>query len=170
MNRNNIKQKSYTMESDNEDVLPSIKPKQVIKTIIDRKKPIHNKSNQTIINDSDKVFLFVPFEYKDEARDYGAHWDSINKQYYTTVKDISNYQMLVDLYHLDNFSYSYYGAERSRNTTEKERNVEEEHRRIEHKRLYDIEKAEVILKKGVWLSSDEYNFGAWYSMHILNHP
>ena len=47
MNRNNINQKSYTMESDDEDdVSPSINQNNIFSVVLDRKHPIH-KINQT---------------------------------------------------------------------------------------------------------------------------
>ena len=51
---------------------------------------------------SKNVYLFVPFEYKDQAKALGAKWDPEKKRWYTTSEN-KNCSKLTDTYQFKNF-------------------------------------------------------------------
>ncbi len=54
-----------------------------------------------------KIYLYVPYKYKDNAKKKGAKWDNERKQWYS-IQSLCNHQYLVDLYHECNFYYGSY--------------------------------------------------------------
>jgi hypothetical protein len=59
-------------------------------------------------NSDERVYIFVPFEYKEDAKKLGAKWDASKKQWYA-LKANANVQILVDMYHINNFIYDFQG-------------------------------------------------------------
>jgi hypothetical protein len=110
--------------------------------------------------EASKIYLNVPFEYKNKAKALGAKWDIQEKQWYV-LSDCPNKQELVDIYHIDNFHTDFYGHHlRNKIVTESERKIKRERENTEYKKL----KQEWIDKHG-----NDDNFGIWYSVNILGH-
>ncbi len=117
-----------------------------------------------INKNSERVHLYVPYEYKEQAVSSGAKWDRIAKIWFTT-KQNENYQKLVDLFHDSNFYDNYYGTHLiSFPKTEAQRKEDEEQQR----RRYNKLKRKWIKQHG---DSKEslYEFGSWYSVVELGH-
>lgn len=98
----------------------------VVKKIdADEEKP---QNKQPIIQ-KERVNLYVPFDYKDNAKVLGAKWDMVNKTWYTFRTDNNeDIQTLIDEYHKINFNEKIvYGDKiiirNSNIVTEKMRNV-----------------------------------------------
>lgn len=97
------------MDSDNDEddikakILKNFSKTKIVtpKVIILSKTPVIKKA--VIVDDVDKVFLFVPFQFKDDAKKNGAKWDLIHKKWYTYLADEYFYHNLVDTFHIDNF-------------------------------------------------------------------
>ena len=81
------------MDSDNDEddikakILKNFSKTKIVtpKVIILSKTPVIKKA--VIVDDVDKVFLFVPFQFKDDAKKNGAKWDLIHKKWYTYLGD-----------------------------------------------------------------------------------
>jgi phage/plasmid-associated DNA primase len=65
-------------------------------------------SSQIKINEDEKKYLFVPFEYRTSAKKDGAKFDKESKKWYIT-KSNPNYEWCVDLYNHNMFAQSHNG-------------------------------------------------------------
>jgi hypothetical protein len=108
----------------------------------------------------DRVYLYVPFEFKDIAKKNGCKWDTTKKEWYV-IESNPNIEQLKDLFHADNFYHNFYGTYMKKyTTTQTERKNNEENSNIEYARL----KQEWIDKNG-----NDKGFCEWYSVVILGH-
>jgi hypothetical protein len=105
-----------------------------------------------------KVYLYVPFAYKEQAKKYGAQWDNDKKKWYTFMNN-KYYQKLVDIFYECNFYDDFHGTHlRAKIVTEKQRiecrkKVDQEYDTMKQEYRKNIE------SKRKWKDSDEYNFG-----------
>jgi hypothetical protein len=53
--------------------------------------------------------LYVPYEFKEQAKSQGAKFDGKAKDWYIYESN-PNKQMMVDLYHCNNFRHDCYGS------------------------------------------------------------
>ena len=65
-----------------------------------------------------KLFLYVPYQYKQEVKSKGAKWNNESKQWYI-YKDNDHRRMLVDMFHEDNFTTNFHGIHLKSNLTTK---------------------------------------------------
>lgn len=108
----------------------------------------------------EKHYLYVPYAYKEEAKNLNTKYDGIEKKWYTTESN-RFMQECIDRYHSDNFVTNYHGTFfKSRITTQTDRDAAEKASRIQH----DEERAKYIKKYG-----NDKGFGCWYSVNILHH-
>ena len=56
-----------------------------------------------------KVYLYVPFEYKNDAKKFGAKFDFDKKKWYVYSNSIHK-QFLIDIFNDNNFTTSYHGT------------------------------------------------------------
>jgi hypothetical protein len=56
-----------------------------------------------------KVFLHVPYEYKEQAKKLGARWCMTKKEWYT-IQSNEHAINLIDIFHKDNFEINYCGV------------------------------------------------------------
>jgi hypothetical protein len=104
-----------------------------------------------------RVYLFVPYDYKDMIKEKGGMFDSMKKQWYI-YDDNKNKDALIDTYHRENFKCDSYGYRLFTTTTKRMKKQKEENEK--HDRL----KEEWINKNG-----NDDGFGLWYSVNINNH-
>jgi hypothetical protein len=108
--------------------------------------------------------LYVPYEYKEQAKNLGAKWNRARVKW-TTAKDNPNYQKLVDIFHTRNFHTSYQGEHmNSTISTEKQRINDQKQHNDEYNREYKKFK-DNILKTREWTNEDQNNFGEWWCVH-----
>ena len=76
---------------------------------------------------SKNVYLFVPFEYKDQAKALGAKWEPDKKKWFTTPEN-KNSSKLTDTYQFNNFFKNDTGFHMKPNskTTSEEKNEKKE--------------------------------------------
>jgi hypothetical protein len=136
---------------------------------------IMSNSKVKIMSEVKKIYLDVPFQFKNEAKELGAKWDSTEKRWYT-LKDNVNRRNLVDLYHYSNFTTIFVGPFGEgkpesilnyRTTTKKQRKRIKKQLQEEK----DEEHAEYERLQANWISKcgNLDGFGIWYSVNILNH-
>ena len=66
------------------------------------KNNIKQNSNTMESNINDKIYLHVPYEFKDEAKKLGSLWDPNTKNWYV-YKNHKNYVILYHKFHFSNF-------------------------------------------------------------------
>jgi hypothetical protein len=64
---------------------------------------------QPVFKQEEKIYLYVPFGYKDEAKSKGAKYDAENKRWYIH-KSNPQYDYMVELYNHKNFADSAFGV------------------------------------------------------------
>ena len=112
--------------------------------------------------------IFVPYEYKEQAKKLKAQFNSKTKKWYTLDSN-KDRQKLVDIFHVSNFVTSYHGTRmRSECTTEKQREDKETEMDKEYNERYNDYKESVLEKYGKWTDQNEKSFGAWYSVKYLH--
>lgn len=104
-----------------------------------------------------KIYLFVPYNYKDEIKLKGGRWDAAKKQWYIYSNN-KNKDDLVDMYNMSNFRSNRNGYVFVGGT--KEREQREQNEKLEHDKL---------LRKWINDGNKESDFGEWYSVNVLNH-
>jgi hypothetical protein len=133
------------------------------------KKSIKVSNSNEIVEEDNKVELYVPFEYKEQAKDLNAKWDQRKKGWYTMTSN-KNSQKLIDIFHMDNFYCNFRGTHMKTNiTTEKERLEIEIADDEQYKKLYNDNKEHVIKTTGKWTQEDESDFGKMYSVNYMGH-
>jgi hypothetical protein len=90
-----------------------------------------------------KVFMYVPFNYKNEAKQEGFKWDKDEKKWYV-MSNNPNLEQLRDKWNSECFKDDFYGSHRSHNSR----------KAIKRPEPYDEKK--------------HYN-PIWYSVNILGH-
>ena len=74
------------------------------------------------------IYLFVPYEYKSDAKNLGAKFDFKNKKWYV-LPDNKHKKMLIDKFHENNFITNYRSTTlKEHTTTEQDRKDHEESR------------------------------------------
>jgi hypothetical protein len=111
------------------------------------------------------VSLHVPYEYKEQAKQLGARWNSTRKEWNTHISDI-NHQKLIDIFHEGNFFSNYKGNfMKSIILTEKQREDVVNADTERYNKLYSEHKELLINETGEWTKEDEFSFGSWYSVN-----
>lgn len=107
------------------------------------------------------VYIHVPFEFKEQAKQLGARWDG-TKWY--TLSNNKNRQKLVDIFHEDNFhgSSDFDVIMNNKIKTEKVRIAIEEAKHNEYMERYNDYKDDIIAMHGKWTDQNEKNFREWY--------
>lgn len=102
-------------------------------------------------------YLFVPFFYKDDAKNLGAKFDGNKKQWYTQA-DNPNKDILVNKYHSANFKSDAYGTHMNANIISKAD--------VEAKKNADLKR--YVAEQEKWLKEHKSldGFGEWYSEHF----
>ena len=130
------------------------------------KRPTKNVDN---VNEDVRVYLYVPIEYKEQAKELGAQWEKPKLKWFS-YKSNPNLQKLVDIFHQDNFRTDFYGEHMKAVTkTKKERIEDKKKESAEYKKLLRKYKKRAIDDHGKWTVKDKENFGRWYSVNKLNH-
>jgi len=109
---------------------------------------------------SKKYYLYVPYEYKQQAKELGAKWDADKKKWYTIEENI-NYLALINTYRGSNFYTNYNGTHMKPQTKSLKEESDEENDKKEH---YKQTLANHIEKGG----SDDDNFRKNYSVNYRN--
>ena len=65
-----------------------------------------------------EVFLYVPFEYKSDAKELNANFDYDKKKWFI-YSNSKHYKALVEIFNCDNFTTSYYGTKMKTSILEK---------------------------------------------------
>jgi hypothetical protein len=102
-----------------------------------------------------KMYLYVPFLYKDHAKNLGAKFDGDTKRWYTNDFN-KNYQQLIDIFHKDNFQPNMIFPIK----TEEQRRAQT----IANKERYDELKNNWVRSYG-----GTFGFNKWYATNILKH-
>ena len=117
---------------------------------------------------SKNVYLFVPFEYKDQAKALGAKWDPEKKRWYTTSEN-KNCSKLTDTYQFKNFYSNATGYHMIPNPkTLKETSDEKNEKKEDYIKRRDDYVLKLKEQNGDGFIDDD-NFGKSYSVNHLNH-
>ncbi len=95
-------------EIDYKKLYEELLAKQTTTTAIIEEKQLEQELNNIIDNKSDKeekTYIYVPFEYKDDAKKDGAKFNK-NKQKWFVYKSNPKYEWCIDLWNNNNFTYS----------------------------------------------------------------
>lgn len=123
-----------------------------------------NRAKQT------ETVLYVPKDYKEQAKKLGAQFNWDTKKWYTLDTN-ENRQKLVDIFHESNFVTSFHGERmKSSFRTEKQRNEFkiEKAKQKEYKERYNDYKNDIIEMYGKFTDQNERNFNEWYSVNFLH--
>ena len=101
--------------------------------------------------DDDKnnlIYLYVPYEYKSDAKKLNAKFNPSAKKWYTT-DDNTHKQALIDLYHESNFTVNFRSTTlKEHTTTEQDRKDHEESRHKHYLKEKNIWKKKYGTLKG----------------------
>ena len=86
------------------------------------KRPTKNVDN---VNEDVRVYLYVPIEYKEQAKELGAQWEKPKLKWFS-YKSNPNLQKLVDIFYQDNFRTDFYGEHMKAVTKTEQERIEDD--------------------------------------------
>lgn len=123
--------------------------------------PVNPDKDKNYLVDQ-RVYLFVPYRYKDSAKKLGAKWDNDKRSWYTN-KSNKHFDQLTNTYHDGNFSKN------GEMTSAKYLRTLEEYKsgrdKVKEEKQERIKMKEDFIRDG----GKAEDFGQWYSVNILGH-